>query len=99
MFNEEGEMTWDQARLTAVKTAYIYGLFQFAINTVLPRSRRDNGYAKGLHWTVREFRTAQAFVRMRFRFACWFTFRILTGICPGRMDSDRLRPPRRFTDR
>lgn len=48
MFGQEGVMSWDEAKATGVKTALIYAVFQLAINTVLPRSRRHNSYARNM---------------------------------------------------
>lgn len=57
MFGEEGVMSWEQAKMTGVKTAMIYTLFQRAINTVLPASRRNNDYAQSMEfmWDYCEF--------------------------------------------
>ena len=54
MFNEEGQMTWTQARFTAAKTVVIYGLFQHAINRLVPSSRRGNGYANTLEFAAQK---------------------------------------------
>lgn len=55
MFGEEGVMSWEQAKMTGVKTALIYTLFQSAINSILPQSRRGNDYANSMEWLLREF--------------------------------------------
>ena len=40
----------------AGRVAFIYGAFQGAINSILPRSRRSNSYAEGVGFMVSEYR-------------------------------------------
>ena len=48
MFDEEGVMRWTEAQHVGAKVTHIYGLFQHALNTVIPSSRHDNGYCHSL---------------------------------------------------
>lgn len=59
--HEQVEFDGDRmtAEVVAGKVAFIYGAFQGAINTIMPRSRRSNSYASGVQFMVGEYKDAK----------------------------------------
>lgn len=54
----DGVMRWSTAKQIAAKTAVLYTLFQGAFNSVVPPSRRNNSYARTMHWAPASILTA-----------------------------------------
>lgn len=51
-WGHDGCMDYNTARRVVAKTALIYALFQEAINTIMPPSRRGNRYAQSQEWAI-----------------------------------------------